>query len=50
MIKLCSEIENANGVAESDGGDESSVDLTYQEEKCLQNIVDKVKAHLAMKT
>lgn len=51
ILKLCSEIENANGVAASDsGGDGSPLDLTYREEKTLQSIIDKVKAHLAMKT
>lgn len=49
MLELCNEIENANGVAAS-GGEDSSVDLTYHEEKTFQSIIDKVKAHLAMKT
>lgn len=41
LLKLCFEIENANGTKSS--GDESSVDLTYQEEReDLQNIIDEV--------
>lgn len=55
MLKLCYEIENANDGKSS--GNESSVDLTYQEERVLHNIVDKVNeircdsaTHLMMKT
>lgn len=40
MLKLCGEITNANGSISS--GD-SSVDLTQQEEKVFQKIIDKVK-------
>lgn len=40
MLKLCNEIENANGTSSSSNS--SSVDLTYQEEKDPKNIVDKV--------
>jgi hypothetical protein len=38
MMKLCYEIGNANGDMT-----DSSVDLTYQEEKELRHIIDKVK-------
>lgn len=41
LIKLCQEINNANGTNSS--GDEASVDLTYQEGKVAKNSVDKVK-------
>lgn len=42
MLKLCGEIANANGTNSS--ANESSVDLTHQEEEVLQNIIDKVKS------
>lgn len=42
MFKLCGEIENANGTKLTSV--ESSVDLTYQEDKVLQNMIDKVKS------
>lgn len=41
MLKLCNEIDNAIG-GSMNSRDNSSVDLTYQEEKAFQNIIDKV--------
>lgn len=48
LMKLCYEIESVNGLYGSDNGDGSSVDLTFQEEKHLRNIMEKVKTHLTM--
>lgn len=42
MLKLCSEIDNAIG-GSMNSRDNSSVDLTYQEEKAFRSIIDKVK-------
>lgn len=42
MIKLCEEIDNVNGGREMSSRDNSSVDLSFQEEKALQKLVDKV--------
>lgn len=47
MMKLCYEIESVNGV-NPDDNDDSSVGLTFQEKKHLQNFMDKVKTHLKM--
>lgn len=47
MMKLCYEIESVNGM-NSDDNDDSSVDLNFQEEKHLRNVMDKVKTHLKM--
>lgn len=41
MMKLCSEIESINAGKASDN-DDSSVDLSFQEEKHLRKIIDKV--------
>lgn len=43
MMKLCYEIESANGGKASDN-DDSSVDLSFQEERHLRNIMDKVES------
>jgi hypothetical protein len=49
MMKLCYEIQGSKGYTASDNDDDdSSVDLTFQEEKHLRNIMDKVKTHLTM--
>lgn len=42
MLKLCDEIDNAIG-GSMNSRDNSSVDLTYQEERTFQSIIDKVK-------
>lgn len=39
MLKLCDEIENANGTKDDE---DSSVDLTYQEDSTLRSIMAKV--------
>lgn len=43
LMKLCSEIENANGKKASSDDYSSTVDLTYQEERHLRNAIDKVR-------
>ena len=43
MLKLCGEIDDAIG-GKMSSGDNSSVDLTYREEKAFQSIIDKVKS------
>jgi hypothetical protein len=47
MMKLCYEIESAIGGKASDN-DDSSVDLSFQEEKHLRAIVNEVETHLKM--
>lgn len=43
IVKLCEEIDNEIGGEKTNSKDNSSVDLSYQEEKALQKLVDKVK-------
>lgn len=43
LMKLCSEIEHANGKKTSSDDYSSSVDLMYQEERRLRNAIDKVR-------
>lgn len=42
ILKLCYEIENANGTKANADDDNSSIDLSYHEDKLLRNIMDKV--------